>query len=80
MIKWDVECLTDKQFYIAMRAMAYPYILPDRGSRITGASLERHGYGNVEDGAGGGRIFRLNEDGLFAMNEHRASCAFGDDE
>lgn len=80
MITRDPMDLTDQQLYIAAFAMSYPCILTDRGARITAASLERHGYGEVEDGASVERIFRINQDGLDVMNLHRASCAFGDNE
>ena len=52
--------LTDKQFALAVRAFSHPVILICRGECITAASLARHGYGTVEDGASGERIFRLN--------------------
>ena len=59
----DLINLTDKQFALAVRAFSHPVILICRGECITAASLARHGYGTVEDGASGERIFRLNQAG-----------------
>ena len=60
--------LTDKQMGIALVARAYPVILKTGGEVRTATSLERRGWGTVEDGASGERIFRLNQDGEDALS------------
>jgi hypothetical protein len=58
-----LEQLTDKQFDLVCRARPYPVILKTRGEAITAASLERRGWGTVENGASSERIFRINQAG-----------------
>lgn len=75
--------LTDKQFSLATKARAYPQILATGGEKRTAASLEKNGWGTVEDGASGERIFRLNQDGEDALcwldelaeDQHSALCS-----
>lgn len=75
--------LTDKQFDLATKARAYPRILATGGEKRTAASLEKNGWGTVEDGASGERIFRLNQDGEDALcwldelaeDQHSALCS-----
>lgn len=59
--------LTDKQFDLAAKARSHPFILTTGGEKRTAASLEKNGWGTVEDGASGERIFRLNQDGEDAL-------------
>ena len=59
----ELYSLTDKQMLMAMNAYNYPVILKTRGQSVTAASLARHGYGDVEAGASGQSIFRLNQAG-----------------
>ncbi|MEY4055643.1 MAG: hypothetical protein RL519_978 [Pseudomonadota bacterium] len=57
------EALTDHQWAMCASARQFPVILATRGQSITAASLARNGWGTVEDGASGERIFRLNQAG-----------------
>lgn len=59
--------LTEKQFMLCLKARRFPFILETRGEAITAASLQRRGFGTVEDGASGQRIFRLSQDGCDAF-------------
>lgn len=61
----DCETLTDRQFWLAgfCAINGYPRILRGRGEKRTAANLERLGWGEVEEGASGERIFRLNQAG-----------------
>ncbi len=64
------EDLTDKQFLIAGKAaeQGYPVILDGTAAQSRVANnLEASGWGTVEDGASGQRIFRLSQDGEFAL-------------
>lgn len=59
--------LTDAQFGMVATALSYPVILDDRAMKVTARSLEKRGYGSVENGASGQVIFRLNQQGHDAM-------------
>lgn len=82
----DTYGLSDKQLALALRALPFPTILRTRGEAITAASLARNGWGDVEDGASGERIFRLNQAGTDAINwarewdEYAARSRLGDSE
>jgi hypothetical protein len=69
----DLMDLTDKQFAMIHNAYDYPFILTGQGEKRTANSLVRHGYGDVEDGAGEAKIFRLNQAGSDAW---RDGCEF----
>ena len=71
--------LTDAQFLLCSEAQRFPVILRNAGQKITAAALSRKGWGTVEDGASGERIFRLNQAGCDAMEwhddaDHAAPC------
>lgn len=68
MVELDDIDLTDNQCLLAHRARVHPVILKTRGSRVTARSLAKRGWGTVEDGASGERIFRLNQDGEHALS------------
>ena len=59
----DMLDLTDKQVAMIHNAYAHPRILSGQGKERTANSLVRHGYGDVENGAGREKIFRLNQAG-----------------
>lgn len=61
----DTESLTDKQFWLAglVAVRAHPLILKDASEKRIAANLEKLGWGDVENGASGERIFRLNQAG-----------------
>jgi len=63
-----VEDLTDKQFLLSEKAQRFPVILRTRGEANTAASLARKGWGEVEDGASGERIFRMSQAGCDAWD------------
>ncbi len=63
----DSETLTDKQFALACDARRFPVILETGGRKVTALSLERKGWGNVENGAGMDILFRLNQSGCDAL-------------
>lgn len=63
----DSESLTDKQWLLCSNAQRFPRILTTRGMAITAASLVRKGFGTVENGASGQRIFRLSQAGCDAF-------------
>jgi len=63
----DSETLTDHQWAMCAEARRFPVILTTRGKAITAASLARKGWGDVEDGASGERIFRMNQAGCDEM-------------
>lgn len=63
----DTMDLTDKQWMLGADARRYPVILETRGRAITAASMARKGWGAVEDGASGQRIFRLSQEGCDAF-------------
>lgn len=70
----DCESLTVHQFWLAglCALQGHPRILHGRGEKRTAANLARLGWGDVEDGASGEMIFRLNqagEDAFAAMDE-----------
>ena len=60
--------LTDKQALLAHRARHHPVILKTRGEKITARSLEKRMWGDVEAGASGETIFRLNQYGEDALS------------
>ncbi len=66
-VQLDSERLTDHQWDMCAKARKFPVILTTRGMAITAASLARNGWGDVEDGASGERIFRMNQAGCDAM-------------
>ena len=70
----DPYNLTDKQFDIAARAFFFPVILRTRGQSITAASLARNGWGVVEPGASGEKIFRLSAEGDAALKLDQELC------
>lgn len=61
----DTENLTDKQFWLGgwCAVKGRPRILIGYAEARVAANLERLGWGTVEDGASGERIFRLNQAG-----------------
>lgn len=59
----DTYDLTDLQAALVIRAYPYPTILQSRVEKACATYLERKGWGGVENGASGERIFRLNQDG-----------------
>ncbi len=63
----DSEDLTDFQWGMCAEARRFPVILKTRGNAVTAASLASKGWGMVEDGASGERIFRMNQAGCDAM-------------
>ncbi len=67
MTRLDPDDLTDFQWGMCAQARHYPVILKTRGNTTTAVSLARKGWGNVEDGASGERIFRMNQAGCDAM-------------
>jgi hypothetical protein len=56
----DTLDLTDMQFLLVGASASHPTILTSRQMR-TAYSLERNGWGTVEAGGGGEKIFRLNQ-------------------
>lgn len=69
----DALTLTDKQFDMVVKAINFPVILKTRGQSITAASLARHGWGQVEPGASGEKIFRLSPDGEAELRREQQS-------
>lgn len=82
----DTESLTDRQFWLAgwCAVKGYPRILKDRSETRVAMNLERLGWGAVEEGASGERIFRLSQAGEDAFEwlrkwqnvdaDHAAPC------
>lgn len=70
----DPYTLTDKQFALAVKAYSFPAILETRGQAITAASLVRNGWGEVEPGASGEKIFRLGAEGHAALKLDQELC------
>ena len=70
----DPYTLTDKQFALAVKAYSFPVILETRGQSITAASLARNGWGVVEPGASGEKIFRLSAEGDAALKLDQELC------
>lgn len=66
----EILDLTDRQVAMIHNAYAYPVILSGQGMARTANSLVRHGYGSVEDGASGEKIFRLNQAGENAWRDY----------
>jgi hypothetical protein len=62
----DTYDLTDAQFTLVASAYRFPFILRTGGQKVTAAALQKKGWGSVEDGAGGERIFRLSQAGCDA--------------
>lgn len=63
----DSDTLTDLQWDMGASARRFPVILKTKGQAITAASLARNGWGTVEDGASGERIFRISQAGADAF-------------
>ena len=63
----DTYDLTDPQLGMCIDAVLCPQILRDGGMKRTARALERKGWGNVEDGASGEIIFRINQSGADAV-------------
>lgn len=74
MIDLDTENLTDKQFWLAglVAVQRHPRILSNASEMRVAANLEKLGWGAVEAGASGDKIFRLNQAGedAFAWASH----------
>ena len=69
----DMLDLTDRQVAMIHNAYAHPLILSGQGEARTANSLVRHGYGDVENGAGREKIFRLNQAGENAWRDESES-------
>jgi len=63
----DTYDLTDVQLGMCIDAVLCPQILRDGNQKRTARALERMGWGNVEDGASGEIIFRINQAGSDAV-------------
>ena len=66
----DILKLPDNQVAMIHMAYAHPVILKGQGMARTANSLARHGYGSVEGGASGEKIFRLNQAGENAWRDY----------
>lgn len=66
----DAESLTDRQFWLAgwCAVKGYPRVLAGTGEKRVAANLARLGWGTVENGGSGERIFRLNQAGEDAFS------------
>jgi len=62
----DTIDLTDNQFLLVAASSNHPTILTSRQMR-TAYALERKGWGTVEEGGDGKKIFRLNQAGSSAF-------------
>jgi hypothetical protein len=62
----DTLDLTDMQFLLVGASASHPTILTSRQIR-TAYALERKGWGTVENGGAGEKIFRLNQAGSSAF-------------
>ena len=62
-----IERLTALENALARESGPFPKILTNAVQKRTAANLERKGWGAVEDGANGERIFRLNQAGENAL-------------
>lgn len=71
MADFDTQDLTDPQFVLVMEAFPFPAILKVGGMKAVATSLAKKGWGSVEDGASGERIFRLSEAGSNAVAEFK---------
>ena len=69
----DILDLTDRQVAMIHNAYSHPVILHGQGMARTANSLARHGYGSVEGGGSGEKIFRLNQAGENAWRESMES-------
>ena len=65
-----IKDMTNKQIAMIHNAYAYPVILAGQAQPKTAWSLVRHGYGDVENGASGEKIFRLNQAGENAWRDY----------
>jgi hypothetical protein len=64
----DTLDLTDMQFLLVGASASHPTILTSKQMR-TAYALERKGWGSVEAGGSGEKIFRLNQAGADALYE-----------
>lgn len=55
--------------------LGYPMILRTAAMKATAVRLERKGWGTVEDGASGERIFRLSQAGHEALPPAKGASA-----
>lgn len=62
-----IESLTALESVLARESGPFPKILANAVQKRTAANLENKGWGTVEDGASGERIFRLNQAGENAL-------------
>ena len=62
----DTLDLTDMQLRLVIGSVRYPSIISGSQMR-TAYALERNGWGTVEAGGGGEKIFRLNQAGADAL-------------
>jgi hypothetical protein len=62
----DTLDLTDIQLRLVIGSVRYPAIITGRQMR-TAYALERRGWGTVEAGGSGEKIFRLNQSGADAL-------------
>ena len=62
----DTLDLTDMQFLLVGASASHPTILTSK-QMLTAYTLERKGWGAVENGGGGEKIFRLNQAGSSAF-------------
>lgn len=66
-VKLDDSTLTNKQWALAFSATLYPVILGSRSRSIIARALEKKGWGEIENGGSGEKIFRLNQAGCAAL-------------
>lgn len=59
----DLRDLTDREYVIGFEAYVRPVILRNPQMKRAASGLAKKGFGAVEDGASGERIFRLNQAG-----------------
>jgi hypothetical protein len=69
----DTLDLTDKQFDMALAACPHPIIIKTPGAGRTAAALARKGWGEVEPGASGERIFRISQAGCDSIQSDAAA-------
>lgn len=63
----DDDTLTAKQWSLAFSATLYPVILGSRSQSIIARALEKKGWGEIENGGSGEKIFRINQAGCDAF-------------
>jgi len=63
----DDATLTNKQWALAFNATLCPVILDSRGQSLIARALVKRGWGDIEPGGSGERIFRLNQAGCDAL-------------